>query len=528
MTRSVPASPRVLLVDDTPTNLETLIAILDDTYELSVATSGRQALDLLAKGEKIDLILLDAMMPGMDGYEVCTRLKADVATRDIPVIFVTARDDSASESQAIADGAVDFIHKPVNKDVVRARTRLQLELRQRTTELTLSEARARAFMNTALDAVIVSDAESTILEFNTAAERMFGYEAVEVLGRPLELLMPAEVATRHRGYVKASIVRGSSLRMSAALELTGQAKDGCQFPIEVTVGSLPGVGPRMYVGIIRDVSERRRAEMELAAARAREAEIAAAIQRRLLLRAPPENLYGFAVACLTSPAQTVGGDFYTFSPLGTGRFEILVADIMGKGVPAALLGSAVKSAYRRVWFEQMAVNDWRTEPTPAAIVNALSVEIAPEMIELDSFVTLSLLRFDRHAGTVTWVNAGHTPTLFAPAGDVRSEQLLGDNLPLGVLKGEHYVEHVTAFSPGDAFLLFSDGVIEAANEAGEEFGVERMERLLAEGRRAGAPATAMLETLRVAVTVHAGDGPAHDDRTLVVVRVDDERAEPAR
>ncbi len=120
--------PRLLVVDDEPSNIETLIALLEEDYELVVANSGPQALALLANGPRPALILLDVMMPGMDGYEVCGRLKADAATRELPIIFVTAKTDAESETQALTAGAVDFIHKPVNKHVLRARVAMHLEL----------------------------------------------------------------------------------------------------------------------------------------------------------------------------------------------------------------------------------------------------------------------------------------------------------------------------------------------------------------------------------------------------------------
>jgi len=144
----------ILIVDDEPFNLATLEAMLGGAYELSVATSGPQALELLA-GDRPELILLDVMMPGMDGYAVCAALKQDALTRDIPVIFVTADTSPASETLALAGGAVDFVHKPVNKDVLRARIRLHLELKgyrdhleervhQRTLELARATDEARA------------------------------------------------------------------------------------------------------------------------------------------------------------------------------------------------------------------------------------------------------------------------------------------------------------------------------------------------------------------------------------------------
>ena len=137
MTAAAAHRPSLLIVDDTPTNLEVLLGALEDGHEVCIATSGRQALALLAQElqPRPALILLDVMMPGMDGYAVCAALKRDERTRDIPVIFITAKTDAASEVQALRAGAVDFIHKPIHDEVVRARVRLHLELERRTQEL---------------------------------------------------------------------------------------------------------------------------------------------------------------------------------------------------------------------------------------------------------------------------------------------------------------------------------------------------------------------------------------------------------
>jgi len=129
------ARPSVFIVDDTPTNIQVLISLLEDECELRFATSGPDALEMLRQEPLPDLLLLDVMMPGMDGYEVFEALKANPATRSLPVLFVTAKTDPASESRAFAAGAVDFIHKPFNHDVVRARVRLQLQLQAAHREL---------------------------------------------------------------------------------------------------------------------------------------------------------------------------------------------------------------------------------------------------------------------------------------------------------------------------------------------------------------------------------------------------------
>lgn len=136
MNLRVSGRPNILIVDDTPTNIEILLGMLEDEYELSFSHSGYEALALLEKDEKPDLILLDAMMPEMDGYAVLQTLKLSPDTKDIPVIFVTAKVDSKSEEMALRNGAVDFIHKPVNKNVVRARVRLHLDLKWHASALT--------------------------------------------------------------------------------------------------------------------------------------------------------------------------------------------------------------------------------------------------------------------------------------------------------------------------------------------------------------------------------------------------------
>jgi putative two-component system response regulator len=118
----------IFIADDTPVNLEILIELLSDEYIVRVATDGESALKHIRNAQP-DLILLDIMMPGMDGFEVCQRLKADTGTRKIPVVFLTALSDSCDEGRGLSLGASDFITKPFSPDLVRLRVRTQLELK---------------------------------------------------------------------------------------------------------------------------------------------------------------------------------------------------------------------------------------------------------------------------------------------------------------------------------------------------------------------------------------------------------------
>jgi putative two-component system response regulator len=121
---------RILIVDDTPVNIHVLMEALKDDYAIIAAKDGEKALRLAATEPMPDIVLLDVMMPGMDGYEVCCRLKENPATRDIPVIFITALTDEEDEARGLALGAVDYIFKPFRPALVRIRVHNQLELKR--------------------------------------------------------------------------------------------------------------------------------------------------------------------------------------------------------------------------------------------------------------------------------------------------------------------------------------------------------------------------------------------------------------
>ena len=120
----------ILLVDDAPVNIEMAREILKGTYKTRIATSGAKALESVNMPPVPDLILLDVQMAGMDGYEVCRRLKLDPVTREIPVIFLTAMTEVANETRGLEMGAVDYIHKPFSPPVVLARVQTHLNLRE--------------------------------------------------------------------------------------------------------------------------------------------------------------------------------------------------------------------------------------------------------------------------------------------------------------------------------------------------------------------------------------------------------------
>ena len=124
------AQPNILIVDDVPENLSVLGELLQPTYRVRAANSGARALQIANSPPPPDLILLDVMMPGMDGYQVLRELRDNATTRDIPVIFVTAMDGTDDEEKGLDLGAVDYITKPIRPAIVLARVRAQLELKR--------------------------------------------------------------------------------------------------------------------------------------------------------------------------------------------------------------------------------------------------------------------------------------------------------------------------------------------------------------------------------------------------------------
>jgi PleD family two-component response regulator len=129
-TNDQPGKQVILTVDDSPDNIALISEVLKEYYQVKVATNGKDALHIAFSSNPPDLILLDIMMPGIDGYEVCSQLKSDSQTSDIPVIFLTTKSDVADEEKGFELGAVDYITKPISPPILRARIRTHLRMKR--------------------------------------------------------------------------------------------------------------------------------------------------------------------------------------------------------------------------------------------------------------------------------------------------------------------------------------------------------------------------------------------------------------
>jgi serine phosphatase RsbU (regulator of sigma subunit) len=379
--KSETAKKTVLLVDDAPTNIRMVNAILRERYRVIVATNGPKALEMAADSPGPDLILLDVVMPEMDGYAVCKHLKSDASTRDIPVIFLTGQTEYADEARGFAAGAVDYIHKPFSAPLVAARVE---------THLTLRETRER-----------------------------------------LEQQLRA----------------------------------------------------------IRD-----------------ELETARAIQQTILPREAPQ-IAGLDIAARYIPMSSVAGDFYDFIPIDQHRLGVLVADVSGHGMPAALVASMLKVAFA-------AQVDRAGDP--AGLLLGLNRALFGKF--KGHYVTAAYAVIDLERKLIHYAGAGHPPLVLWDRQSARARALLQNGLFLGYFPEAEFSAAEAPFREGDWLVLYTDGISEMRNAVDEQFGQTRLQEFVEEENNLTADAFAdrLLARLDQWSGSLSAEGP-EDDITLVAI-----------
>jgi len=222
-------SARILIVDDLVPNIRLLeVKLTAEYYDVLTATSGAEALEI-AKSEKLDLILLDAMMPGMDGFEVCRQLKADTSLAHIPVIMLTALEESRNRVRGLEAGADDFITKPINDLILMARVRAQLRLKMITDQLLNHTGYSVANSQLVLDQIgeqhgrvlIIEDSD---LRASKLSEPFKDRHSIRVEKDPRDAIQAAKLGT---DLIIVSLVSSSfdGLRICASLRFDEKTKD---------------------------------------------------------------------------------------------------------------------------------------------------------------------------------------------------------------------------------------------------------------------------------------------------------------
>ncbi|HEX8709931.1 MAG TPA: SpoIIE family protein phosphatase [Pyrinomonadaceae bacterium] len=242
--------------------------------------------------------------------------------------------------------------------------------------------------------------------------------------------------------------------------------------------------------------ERQRLEQEL--------QLASEIQQRFQPTTSP-HVAGYEMQGISFPCYEIGGDYYDFIPRPDGRMVITLGDVSGKGTAAALLMSSLHAAVHA----QASSHNSLVE-TISAVNNYLA-----ESIPSNRFVTLFYAELDPQTGALSFLNAGHNPPLIVhAAGTV--ENLSSGGLPLGIKPDAEYREGRTQLQPNDVLVIYSDGVSEANNPEGEEFGTSRLYDVVA--RNLDASAAGIRDRIEAALTKFAQGTPAADDITLVIVK----------
>lgn len=371
----------LLVVDDDSENIEVVRSILGDNYKIRVATDGVKALEL-AKAEPLPgLILLDVVMPHVDGYEVCSRLKADSKTRDIPVIFLTGKTEVVDETRGFEAGAVDYIHKPFSPPIVTARVRTQLMLR----------------------------------------------DAHETVARQL-------------------------VAINSELELARQ------------------------------------------------------VQQSILPQGLPK-VKGLEIAARYLPMSSVAGDFYDFLPLDEKHIGILIADVSGHGLAAALIASMLQTALAA---QSPIASD------PAQVLSRLNQAFYGKF--QNHYVTAIYLFVDLERGTVIYAGSAHQPLLLLRAKTGKAAEYTENGFMLGPFSDSTYSAMTFSMEEGDKIVLITDGVVEAADSSGDEFGIDRVKRLLES--KHDLPANRFADALLYALSDWSAHGVGtgqSDDITLLVI-----------
>lgn len=363
-----------------------------------------------------------------------------------------------------------------------------------------------ALVESSQDAILAKTLDGYITYWNTAAQRLYGYTAEEAVGQHVSLIAPPEM----RDDINALMLRlrrGEKVEHFETLRVT---KDGRLLDVDVTLwptrdarGTVVGA-----CAIVRDISDRKRAEAELTALYEQQRHIALTLQRSLM--GTPPAIPGLSTASRYRPATQgagVGGDWFDLIPLGADRVGVLIGDVMGRGLEAAAVMGQLRSAAHALA---------KTGMPPKALMQALDSCVA-DLDVPDQLVTCCYVVICPDAGNVTACSAGHLPVLIAASDGSVSRLPCPVNAPLGV-GGVLYEQSRTPMAPGSTLVLYTDGLIETPGSDIEERVGELslvLQELFAEPPQLEAAADRVLARLLPDPESH------NDDVTLLLARLPD-------
>ncbi len=503
---------RVLIIEDSEFDARMLVSVLrkggyDPAFE-RVETAGQMKAALAAQSWEV--ILSDYNMPQFSALEALSLLQQ--SGLDLPFIVVSGGIGEDTAVAAMKAGAHDYLMKG---NLARLAPAVERELREaisraarRQAEASVreSELRYRLLWETAADAIILMDTGSQILFANPAVKEVFGYAPEEVIGQSLTMLQPEPLRAVHVTGLARYLGSGVKQLNWRATETVGLRKDGQEIPVELSFSEMELSGERRFVGFIRDITGRKKAEAELHENQ-EQFRVAREIQQRLFPKTSPA-FAGFDIAGATYPAEATGGDYFDYLPMQHGRLGIVVADVTGHGVGPALLMSETRAYLRLLALNRDDVGE---------ILTRANLVLA-EDVDYEHFVTLLLAQLDPEKRTLIYSSAGHPAGyLLDPAGNIKA-RLGRTGIPLG-LKGDTCYPSgpPLTLAPGEIVLLLTDGIEEAMAPDNSFFGIERTVDVVRDCREQ--PAAAIVEALYRAVRDFARHQPQMDDFTAIIVKV---------
>ncbi|MFZ2971228.1 MAG: SpoIIE family protein phosphatase [Ferribacterium limneticum] len=508
---SISTKMKVLAVDDNRTNLHILQVFLKKLgHEVILAENGEEAVRRFT-AESPDLVLLDIMMPVMDGFEAARRIKAMPRDRWTPVIFLSALNRDENLVEGLDAGADDYLTKPINFVVLEAKLRSMqrsLALQQESID---SLRRVQAISDNVLDAIVTSDENGIIVSVNQSTERIFGWTPAELIGHNVSMLMPEDERSAHEirigNYTEATPPKTIGLER----ELEAQHKEGHRFAATLTITQILLDNRRMMVGVIRDISERKRTEQQLRENARQlqdyydqtqaEQHLALGLMEKQLHR---KGLQDSRLRYKVIPAENFSGDIVAANRSAEGLFYALLADATGHGLTAAISVLPVLALFYRMTKLNRPIRE---------IVLELNHQLK-ESMPVGRFVAITLVCLDeaRKRGDI-WVGGTPEAFLFDRWGRVAST-FPSANLPLGIVSNEELGGEPQNFDWADEsqLILCSDGLLEATNPEGLQFGVDG---LIA--ATANTSPTDRFAKIEAALAVHQNNGVASDDISLMLI-----------
>ncbi len=377
------------------------------------------------------------------------------------------------------------------------------ELQEKLEEL----ERFRALLDQSNDCIFLLALPSlTFIDVNESACRQLGCSRQQFLTLPMEKLFPEEAMDK----VKALIATGPADGKDQVTIITRLNKCvGGGIPVEILI-RLVTFNRRLYgVAVARDITERQQAEQALLenSRILRDMELARQIQLSLLPTAPPQ-LPGIRLEGCCVPAAHVGGDYYDYFTREGTFVDLVVVDVSGHSIGAALMAAEARSVLRAQVYTFGGTGD---------MLASLNGILFDDLSKAELFISLFYARYDMVTRTLSYSNAGHVPPLLFRDSETSCRQLDADGMILGVEKGTIFEEKRLLMEKGDVLLLYTDGITESRNSAGELFGLSRLCNILA-NEHAESPHVIIDAVLRE-ITAFAGTSVMEDDVTMIVMEV---------